>query len=128
MREQLEKQIVESKASHLEQKLDKCKGSLEEEVRKNKSFAESLAREHSRQTNVKKQMRNEWERNNEIRDELSERFRDVEKLQGALLDEMIRRTVAEENAESLKRQLQGEIDNRKFVERELEKEMIASSR
>ena len=127
MKEQLEKQIVESKASHLEQKLDKGKESLEEEVRKNKSFAESLAREHSRQTNVKKQMRNEWERNNEIRDELSERFRDVEKLQGALQDEMNRRTVAEENAESLKRQLQGEIENRKFVERELEKEMNASS-
>ena len=66
---------------------------------------------------MRTEIHNEWKQSNELRDELYERFSDIEKLQGEIGDEADRRITAEKNVVSLKRQLEGEIDYRKFVEK-----------
>ena len=121
-KEQLARQFAEAKAFRLEQQLEKCRKEALEEESKNKVLEECLARERLRSATMRTEIHNEWKRSNELRDELYERFSDIEKLQGVVGDEADRRITAERNAASLKRQLEEEIDYRKFVEKILAKE------
>ena len=121
-KEQLARQFAEAKAFRLEKQLEKCRKEALEEESKNKVLDECLARERLRSTTMRTEIHNEWKRSNELRDELYERFSDIEKLQGVVGDEADRRITAERNAVSLKRQLEEEIDYRKFVEKILAKE------
>ena len=121
-KEQLARQFAEAKAFRLEKLLEKCRIEAQEEESKNKVLDECLARERLRSATMRTEIRNEWQRSNELRDELYERFSDIEKLQGMVGDEADRRITAERNAVSLKRQLEEEIDYRKFIEKILAKE------
>ena len=121
-KEQLARQFAEAKAFRLEKELEKCRKEAQEEESKNKLLDECLARERLRSATMRTEIHNEWKRSNELRDELYERFSDIEKLQCVVGDEADRRITAERNAVSLKRQLEEEIDYRKFVEKILAKE------
>ena len=121
-KEQLARQFAEAKAFRLEKQLEKCRKEALEEESKNKLLEECLARERLRSATMRTEIHNEWKRSNELRDELYERFSDIEKLQGVIGDEADRRITAERNAVSLKRQLEEEIDYRKLVEKILAKE------
>ena len=121
-KEQLARQLAEAKAFRLEKQLEKCRNKAQEEESKNIVLDECLARERLRSATMRTEIRNEWQRSNELRDELYERFSDIEKLQGVVGDEADRRITAERNAVSLKRQLEEEIDYRKFIEKILAKE------
>ena len=121
-KEQLARQFAEAKAFRLEKQLEKCRKKTLEEESKNKLLDECLARERLRSATMRTEIHNEWKRSNELRDELYERFSDIEKLQGVVGDEADRRITAERNAVSLKRQLKEEIDYRKFVEKILAKQ------
>ena len=116
-KEQLARQFAEAKALHLEMRLEKCRKEALEEESKNKVLEEGLARERSRCETMRTEIHNEWKRSNELRDELYERFSDIEKLQVKIGDEADRRITAERNVVNLKRQLEEEIDYRKFFEK-----------
>ena len=121
-KEQLARQFAEAKAFRLEKQLEKCRREALEEKTKNQVLEEGLARERSRCATMRTEIQNEWKRSNELRDELYERFSDIEQLQGVVGDEADRRITAERNAVSLKQQLEEEIDYRKFVEKIVAKE------
>ena len=113
-KEQLTRQFDEAKALHLEMRLEKCRKEALQEESKNKVLEEGLARERSRCATMRTEIHDEWKRSNELRNELYERFSDIEKLQVKIGDEADRRITAERNVVNLKRQLE-EIDYRKFV-------------
>ena len=121
-KEQLARQFAEAKALHLEMRLEKCRKEAREEESKNKVLEEGLARERSRCATMRTEIHDEWKRSNELRNELYERFSDIEKLQVKIGDEADRRITAERNVVNLKRQLEEEIDYRKFVEKTHAKE------
>ena len=93
-KEQLARQIVEAKALHIEMRLKKCRKEAQEKESKNKVLEEGLACERSQSATMRTEIHNEWKRSNELRDELYERFSDIEKLQSEIGNEADRRITA----------------------------------